>query len=108
MPTEAYHHGNKVTSCVEVAALMIKPARMQTTLAASFIQIKSFIRMRWLHIYQLSTQPGRLVPVRIDKIERAQLERARKRNTYIDYKSCPVQLSAMAILNDPALLSTPI
>lgn len=58
MPTEAYHHGNKVTSCVEVAAMMIKPARMQTTLAAAFVQVKAFIRMRWLHIYQLSIQPS--------------------------------------------------
>jgi hypothetical protein len=108
MPTEAYHHGNKVTSCVEVAAMMIKPARLQTTLAAAFIEVKAFIRMRWMHIYQLLSSFGRPVSVRIDKIERAAMQRATERNTHIDFKSIPGPLTAMKILGDPTLLNHPI
>ena len=108
MPTEAYHHGNKVTSCVEVAAMMIKPARQQTTLAAAFIEIKAFIRMRWIHIYQLMSSFGRPVSVRIEKIEREAFQRATQRKTYIDFNSMPEPLTAMKIFANPMLLNQPI
>ena len=108
LPAEAYHHGNKVTSCVEVAAMMIRPARLQTTLAAAFIEVKAFIRMRWLHIYQLSSSVGRNVSVRIEKIEREQMQKATQRNTYVDFKTMPEPLTAMKILGNPTLLDNPI
>ena len=108
MPPEACHHGNKVTSSVEVGAAMIIPARLQTTLAASFITVKEFIRLRWINLRLMFTPMRKHVPVRIEKFEKEQMLRATNKNTSIDARSCPDGFNAHMILTQPSLLDTPI
>ena len=84
MPPHVAHHGNKVTSMVEVLGMMAIPARCTNTLAASFFCMKTLIRSRWLHLYHINSMLTRTVPVRIEKLEAAALQRANEIKCSLD------------------------